>query len=368
MGRLLFVLALYLFFEHISKSYQVAGLATMVYMLNPHFMFFNSMYAYQTIGLVFTAFALLIMAWTNGTRQPSLGSFFVFLLAAFSVVISHHITSYVLALILIVWIAVSIVTRLAWRTVVAQFLRVAAVGLMIFAWLTFIAPETPDYVLREAGGREETTSQTEEKQELIDRLPQGPIAERVLNIGTVGIIAACLPLAVWFVWRRYRHDAPAIGFGLGAFLYYGIIGVRLTSGPELAGRSWAFMFLATGFALAVGMLELQRSIREEDFSWIPDRILGAKLPFANLIFGVVKSDFVRDWIQYGLLAILTLMVVGGIAGGWPPYWGRLPGPFMVEASERSIEPQGETAAWWTRKYLGENIRIAANYTNYYLLG
>jgi hypothetical protein len=57
-----------------------------------------------------------------------------------------------------------------------------------------------------------------------------------------------------------------------------------------------------------------------------------------------------------------------ITSGWPPYWGRLPGPYLAGAFERSIEPQGKAAALWVGERLPPNERVAADFFSYHLLG
>ena len=46
---------------------------------------------------------------------------------------------------------------------------------------------------------------------------------------------------------------------------------------------------------------------------------------------------------------------------------RLPGPYRVGAFERSVDPQGITAARWTGAWLGRGHRISADATGWILL-
>jgi hypothetical protein len=64
----------------------------------------------------------------------------------------------------------------------------------------------------------------------------------------------------------------------------------------------------------------------------------------------------------------VILVAGGIASGWPPYWERLPGSYVVDGFESGITPEGVAAAVWAGETLGPGQRIAADYTNYLLLG
>ena len=60
--RVLTVLALFLFYEKITNSSRMAGIAAAIYMVNPHFIFFDAMYSYETIALPFVIFTLYILA------------------------------------------------------------------------------------------------------------------------------------------------------------------------------------------------------------------------------------------------------------------------------------------------------------------
>ncbi len=67
-------------------------------------------------------------------------------------------------------------------------------------------------------------------------------------------------------------------------------------------------------------------------------------------------------VATALSLALTLLLVGGLIVGWPPY-DRLPGPYLTAADQRSVEPQGVEAADWARAHLGPSNRVAADDTN-----
>jgi hypothetical protein len=65
--------------------------------------------------------------------------------------------------------------------------------------------------------------------------------------------------------------------------------------------------------------------------------------------------------------VASLLMVGARAGGWPPWWERLPGPYRPGSFERSVDPQNLAAARWTGGWLGRNHLIAADMTGWILL-
>src|SRR5438270_7507233 len=61
-GRLVLVLALYFFFEYLISSARVAGIATLLYMANPHFLFFDADFSYESLALPLAMFVLFAVA------------------------------------------------------------------------------------------------------------------------------------------------------------------------------------------------------------------------------------------------------------------------------------------------------------------
>ena len=65
---------------------------------------------------------------------------------------------------------------------------------------------------------------------------------------------------------------------------------------------------------------------------------------------------------------LIVIFVGNVMVGVGPSWSRLPGPYLVSADSRSIDPQSVDAASWTLSYLGSNNRIATDRVNGLIFG
>ena len=96
-ARLVIVLSLYLFYEQISKSMWVAGIATLLYMANPNFLFFDSMFAYESIAIslaVFILFAVVRRSYAGSNQR--LGLTLTIWLGIGAVMVSHHVTSFIL--------------------------------------------------------------------------------------------------------------------------------------------------------------------------------------------------------------------------------------------------------------------------------
>src|SRR5205085_10993180 len=93
--HLLVACALYALCLRIRADWRVATLACVIYAASPHYLFFDASYIYQSLALPF----LLIAAWAP--RLPrSPGGWGVLLIAIGVVTVSHHITSFVMVILL----------------------------------------------------------------------------------------------------------------------------------------------------------------------------------------------------------------------------------------------------------------------------
>jgi hypothetical protein len=343
-SRVLLTLALFCAYERISESHRIAGIASALYMANPHYLFVNSFYIYQSLAIALTAFGLYTIA--KGDRQnprEMLGYKLIFLMTFAAVVFTHHFTSYVMLFLLLVWLLSAVFTRRRdHESILTRSTWV--LGLVgITGWIGYVAKNTVDYFERSILSVISDVMSLLNGQEGLSEIfqaPSGALIERAINMGVVGMIAACLLPAWWYTWRRYRDNSLAMILLIGSLTYYGSIVLRVVSsqGAEFAGRSWSFVFLMMAFVMAVGVEEVWKR-------WLANR---APL----LIFTV----------------FMCLMLLGGIIGGWPPAWERLPGPYQAGAFESSVEAMGTSAAKWMLAYLGPGNRIASDFVNYTLMG
>jgi hypothetical protein len=165
-----------------------------------------------------------------------------------------------------------------------------------------------------------------------------PIWERMAGFASVIFILVGLPFGVLRVWRRYRADSLALALAAGAFAYPASLGLRLTHfGAEASNRTSEFLFVPIAFVLAVAATEL----------WLHRP---------------------KSWLRPALFASWAAVIfAGGVIVG-VPRWGRMPGPYLVAADTRSIEPKGLAAAEWMRTTVGPGNRVAMDRINGLLMG
>jgi hypothetical protein len=61
-------------------------------------------------------------------------------------------------------------------------------------------------------------------------------------------------------------------------------------------------------------------------------------------------------------ALVTLLMIGARAGGWPPVGSLLPGPYLAGGFERSVDAYVVDAALWQRDTLGPGNRVGGDVT------
>lgn len=343
-ARCILTLALYLFYEKVSLSSRVAGIASVLYMVNPHYLFINSFFIYQTLAVSLMSFGLYAIAQGEQTIANSkIGMRIVLLLALTSVIVTHHVTSYAFLLFLVLWLIAAFIIRLKQSKQVLPIWIVLLAVVGNLTWSIFVATSTFDYFkLPFIGVIQDVLSLISQENSLngVFHAPTGPIIERLINLSAVGLIALSLLPTILIAWKRYCHKPIALSLIIGSLGYFGSLLVRIISsqGAELAGRSWSFIFIPVAFVLAVG-------IREALKRWLDNR---------------------KPYIVFTVL--IVFIFVGGIMGGEPAYYERLPGPYLGGSYMRAIEPQGVAAAKWLDTHLGPNNRIASDFTNYTLMG
>ncbi len=342
-AHLLFVWLLYVLFREFSGSYRVAGVAVLCYASNVHFASFDSMFVYQTLALPFLGLTLLAAWRLSALKAPEerVGWLTVAVLAIGATVVTHHVTSYVLAGTLL---AVSLAALLMHDQRMAAWVAVLALlsGVAAAAWLVFAAPGTGAYLQPFATGTLDSL-RAFLTGEHSGALPTsaGPLGNRVLAAVAILIMAALLPVGWWRVWRAYRNQPWVVVMAIVSVSWYVIVAIRFTvaDGSELAGRASTFIFVPAALiaALAIGHL-----------------------------IGVVVHRRVRMAVP--ILAGVLLLMFDGLANGWPPFWERLPGPYQVAGSERSVGPEEIAAARWTLAALGPGNRFATDYGSFSVLG
>lgn len=340
MGRLVIILSLFLFYELVTKSPRIAGIAAMIYMTNPHFLFFDAQFSYESLALPLAILVLFAMAHHATVKNGSRWMMLVAWIILGAIVVTHHMTDYILDGFFILWTLMSIARQPA-RLLRSDLAKTALFGIIIsVAWANLPGNPVVSYLSSYFAGAVDNLKQVLNGASTARSLfatyagQPTPPWERIMAASSVVIITLCLPFGLLCLWRRYRYHSLACALGIASLFYPISHAFRLTTfGSEISDRAAAFLFIPVGCVLAIFITQF----------W-PARRLDRKR---------------TSLIVYAVSVIL----LGGVVLGEGQPWQIFPGPYLVAADSRSIEPEGINAAIWARSYLGPNNRIATDRVN-----
>ncbi len=348
-GKLLLLLSLFLFFERLGGSARAASIACLIYTANPNFVFFDSMFSYESLALPLAAMLLYLAALVSRgelrLRPPLL---LLFAGGAFAVAATHHMTSYLFLAVLTLWCLVA-AFRSAGSDRWGEAKRLGVVTLValtaVLAWTDLVSGLAIEYLQPVLGnavlGLVKLALREQSARQLF-KTSSGytPAAwERYAGIASIALVLLSLPPGLLYVWRRCRRHAGVLTLAIAVLLYPATLALRLTSvGAETSNRASEFLFVAIGLVAALGLTGFEpRAV-----AWRRLRVL-LLAPAAAVLFA------------------------GGLIIGTAP-WARLPGPYLVGADDRSIDAEGIAAADWMRSTLGPGNRIASDRYGTLLMG
>ena len=345
--HLLLVCALYVLCLRIRADWRVATLACIIYAANPHYMFFDAMYIYQSLALPF----LLLAVWAlRLLRLPgrAAGGWVVLLIAIGVVTVSHHITSFVMVALLGSLAAAG----LCWPRPARELRPMAAwlvATAVVLAWVLLVARDVVGYLSPALAQLADSATGWLHGHPRMTAPLAEPLDERLATIGALGILVFLVVRGSRSLWPE-RHaepwTLPLIG---GALLIFVAGALRLVAsgGAELSGRASTFIYIPVALVAAIALCDIRRRGPGR-------RGTGRRGP--ALVGGAAPA------------VAAAVILMGGVADGWPPIWDRLPGPYLASGFERSVDPQGVAAAEWALGALGPGHRWAQDSTAYSLLG
>ena len=368
-ARVILAAALYALFAEASGSQRVAGVGAVVYMANPSFLYFDAGFSYESFALPLAVVALtMTLRWMRqeaGWGSRGLLACTVFVVS--SLVVTHHLTSYLFAGLAFALCACALLGRRwgasGWRPPwgIAVFAAAAAIG-WFFAVASITFPYLHDVLQPAISGVVEVITGDETARSAFSEAPTAATASpfwlKTTAFASVLLIVACLPFGAALAWRR-RLNPAALLLGTIALLYLPIQALRLTgAGVETANRSSEFIFLGVGFLvglLAVHLLEHRA---------LPPLALGRfkldlRLPS--------RGGAARVAVPVACLLAVAVLFTGGVTVFWPPY-ARLPGTFLVGGDVRSVTQKGIDAVDWMNAYLGPKNRVLTDRTTGQLAG
>jgi hypothetical protein len=375
--RASFVITLFVFFETLASSPRLAAIACLAYMGCDNFVGFDSIFAYETLGIVLTAMAILVEAKAASRQgEGEARSLILLLMLLASLAVTHHVSAFIcafyfLALLVIEWLRrdlgvdrrrLGVLAVIALAATLFPLVWMAMIGDQLWAYLGPRLDSAANSVAGLLNGYGAPSgllidhhSVSAPRQLFVSANGHAqPIGYRIIGIGSTLLIALGLatgffrslamaasapPQAGWEsvmqVAKREWRNSRIVLLTLAAFGFPAAVVLRLTpAGWEIGNRMGAFVFVGVGLVAAAGVVHFWQS---RPVTW--------RIVTTNIAIGIV--------------------VLGGITIGSGN--AALRGAYEPGADPASIEPMGIDAASWAKDWLGEGNRFATDRVNRTLL-
>jgi hypothetical protein len=325
---------LYTLTRHITRSVRIAAIAVLLLATSPHWLFFGSMFIYSNLAYLFAVVALC-GAWCWRTRRGAPATALVLAVSGIAAtIVTHHVTAIVLAVVLVAIGALTAKRERDWHTAVLGGGAVVATAV----WNIVVAGDLPRYLDRGADADGAWQRFTDLVRGDFSSSASSPVAgswaDRGFAMAAFAFIAVALAFAVPYVLRNTRGTWLRAA-AWGALAFYPLLVLRAGGvvGSQTFGRLSTYVWPAVTVTLAVAAVAVT----------------------VDAATGYVIRRRVAAATAAG-----TLMLVGGLCAGWPAPWGRLPGPYLAEAFERSVDAQTVDAAEWSLDHLGAGQPFAGS--------
>ncbi len=365
--------------ERLTHSSWTAGLAALVYALNPSFVFFHSQFSYESLSIVFFIWVVACAAGLHAAaaasrdkriaridlraaaqRSDQAAWLVVGLVLAAGCIVTHHLATYILVSVLALVTAVAALRRhevrlrlLTVQTAGGEVLRrsldkrrgglaltatlVAVVLGGALTWAVLVAPETAGYLGANVVGAGHAVVALVHRAHGARALYAGspyPSYERDAAFATPLLLGVAALGGLRLLWRHRRTaPSPTIALALFGLLYFAAAPAMLTAaGSEGARRTWGYSYLGLSVLVA---------------------------PFLAAALLRARSAARRGLLTAAVVAGLVALLVGNVSIQVDAAY-RLPGPYVYGSDARSLTPELLATAAWFRVTQGPGQRVVAD--------
>jgi hypothetical protein len=329
-ARLTFMAALFFLFARLSGSARAAGLGVAIYTGSSNFLYWGAQFSYESLALPLMVVVLMAFVESEaGSLERRTPWTVLIVLGILAITITHHLTSYGLALILI---AIAVLYRVMkverpnpWP--LALLATGAALG-----WLLIAARQTVGYlfpvlgdaveaILNTASGEAPPRTLFHQASGVAEEVGATPLPARALALFAVLILLVAMVVGIRQVWRRHRGEPLVLLFCAAAVTFFGALVLRFAPAAwETGNRAGEFLFIGLAFVATYGAAELLGS--------------GPNLQRRRLLF----------------TAALGVVLFGGVISGWP--WDvQTSRPLQAAADGNEIDSESLALA----KFAGKRI-------------
>jgi hypothetical protein len=338
LARLLLVVALFVLFTRVSGSHRVAAIAVIIYAGSSNFLYWGVQYSYESLSLPLLVAVLAAFAERDAADLKQARAWVVpIVLGTLAVVVTHHLTSYALVIVLL---ALALIYRFVRSPKPNPWPFAVFTGVLAGGWMLIAANDTVDYLDPVFSGAVTSIWNTifgESKARALfqsassDLVYETPFVVRLITLAAVGFLLLGFLAGFREVWAR-RGKRPFIWlFCLGGAAFFATLGLRFAPEAwETGNRAGMYLFIGLAFVVAYAALRL---IREGPRLWLRRAVM---------------------------LSCVSIIVVGGAIAGWP--WdSQLAQPTRITADDGTeIESEPITLGRWVGQYLPEKQYAAAD--------
>ncbi|WP_034271019.1 hypothetical protein [Actinospica robiniae] len=367
LGHVLELLAVFFLARRITGSDHIAGIAGLCYALNPGYLLFTAEYAYETLALIFVAWAFALLQLTGPGAGPArvrtAWAVLIGVLVA-ATAVTHPLSALILTFLTLVFAVAGLPWRAPLRVsappvlltafgIAANLAWIAAFGFTVLSYLT----PYPSQGLRQlttlithgghsAGSGRGAFQQTDLPRYAVDAAYAAPV------LVTLGAAAG-----IW-IGRRWLRRSPMFRTVALICVFYPLSFplVLTTQGAPGAHRSWPFAFLALAVPVAVAVgawCAYAARNRYGRASVAPVRMprggVGRRRAGRLAAFGAVP-----------VCAVAALAVVVGGSAGENNDAGMFPGPWAF-ADGRIQSPELSQLTAWALQTQGSGHNFIADY-------
>jgi hypothetical protein len=337
-ARLVFMAALFFLFVRLSGSARGAGLGVAVYTGTTNFLFWGAQFSYESLSLPLVVVVLMALAERDEALPEARRAWALpIVLGILAIAITHHLSSYALAVILVAlavlyrvlkvekpnpwpFALLSVGAALGWLLIAARsttgYLFPVLEEAVKAIWKTASGESAPRTLFHQASSASETVAAT-------------PLPARALALLAVAILAAGAFVGLRQIWREREYRQPMIFiFCAGAVAFFAALTLRFAPAAwETGNRAGGYFFIGLAFVCIYGIAQLLRQ--------------GPRLIRRRLL----------------LSGALGVVLVGGAISGWP--WDiQLARPLQASADGAKIESEPLALAEFARRRL-DGSRFAA---------
>ncbi len=326
-ARLVAVAALFLLFQRVSGSARAAGLGVAIYAGNFNFLYWGAQFSYESLALPLLLMAMMALAEREVAPRQALRAWGApVALAMMAIVVTHHLTSYAMAGLLVALSLAYWYVHRRWSPPNPWPFAIFGILLAAF-WLFVVASSTVGYLSPVLSNAFDAIGNTIGGEDHPRGLFQAgstsvaptPLGARAVALLAVALLLAGLPFGLREAWRKHRREPFVLLFGIAAVAFFATLVLRLAPAAwETANRASEFLFIGLAFVLAVACLAALRR-------WPKDRR-------------------VRPLIAAGI----GLVLVGGAISGWP--WdSQLARPLRISTAGATISSPPLALAEWAEE-------------------